>query len=135
MVIVEVVSELDVFSQHDNYIKIHSKIQNRVQDESLRWLSANGKKDAVEKVVRKVARWNKVNYEDLKNKVDKRMASTEQNTQKVDDKATTTENTQQGKLAVEKYSFVTILRNRRIFLISLIIWFTWYVQILEKVVV
>lgn len=63
------------------------------------------------------------------------MASTEQNTQKVDDKETTTENTQQGKLAVEKYSFVTILRNRRIFLISLIIWFTWYVQILEKVVV
>lgn len=82
-----------------------------------------------------MARWNKVNYEDLKNIVDKRMASTEQNTQKVDDKAMTTENTQQGKLAVEKYSFVTILRNRRIFLISLIIWFTWYVQILEKVVV
>lgn len=82
-----------------------------------------------------MARWNKVNYEDLKNIVDKRMASTEQNTQKVDDKATTTENTQQGKLAVEKYSFVTILRNRRIFLISLIIWFTWYVQILEKIVV
>lgn len=81
-----------------------------------------------------MARWNKVNDEDLKNIVDKRMA-TEQNTQKVDDKATTTENTQQGKLAVEKYSFVTILRNRRIFLISLIIWFTWYVQILEKVVV
>lgn len=133
-VIVEVVFELDVFSLHDNYIKIHCKKQNRVQDESLRWLSANGKKDAVEKVVRKVARWNKVNYEDLKNIVDKRMA-TEQNTQKVDDKATTTENTQQGKLAVEKYSFVTILRNRRIFLISLIIWFTWYVQILEKVVV
>lgn len=114
---------------------MHSKIQNRVQDESLRWLSANGKKDVVEKVVRKVARWNKVNYEDLKNIVDKRMASTEQNMQKVDDKETTTENTQQGKLAVEKYSFVTILRNRRIFLISLIIWFTWYVQILEKVVV
>lgn len=82
-----------------------------------------------------MARWNKVNYEDLKNIVDKSMASTEQNTQKVDDKETTTENTQQGKLAVEKYSFVTILRNRRIFLISLIIWFTWYVQILEKVVV
>lgn len=82
-----------------------------------------------------MARWNKVNYEDLKNIVDKRMASTEQNTQKVDDKETTTENTQQGKLAVEKYSFVTFLRNRRIFLISLIIWFTWYVQILEKVVV
>lgn len=81
-----------------------------------------------------MARWNKVNYEDLKNIVDKRMASTEQNTQKVDDKETTTENTQQEKLAVEKYSFVTILRNRRIFLISLIIWFTWYVQILEKVV-
>lgn len=104
---------------------LFSLLQYWVQDESLRWLSANGKKDAVEKVVRKVARWNKVNYEDLKNIVDKRMASTEQNTQKVDDKETTTENTQQGKLAVEKYSFVTILRNRRIFLISLIIWFTW----------
>lgn len=43
----------------------------------LRWLLVNGKKDVVEKVVRKVVRWNKVNYEDFKNIVDKRMVSIE----------------------------------------------------------
>lgn len=99
---------------------------NRVQDESLRWLVANGKTEAADKVIRKVARWNKINYDDLKNIVDKRMASTEtQNTQKADDKKTITENTQEGKLAVEKYSIITILKNRRILITSLIMWFTW----------
>lgn len=73
-----------------------------------------------------MARWNKINYDDLKNIVDKRMASTEtQNTQKADDKKTITENTQEGKLAVEKYSIITILKNRRILITSLIMWFTW----------
>lgn len=73
-----------------------------------------------------MARWNKINYDDLKNIVDKRMASTEtQNTQKADDKNTITENTQEGKLAVEKYSIITILKNRRILITSLIMWFTW----------
>lgn len=72
-----------------------------------------------------MARWNKINYDDLKIIVDKRMASTEQNTQKADKIGTTTENTRQEKLAVEKYSIVTILKHRRILITSLIMWFTW----------
>lgn len=103
------------------FIAIHF----RVQDESLRWLVANGKKEAADKVIHKVARWNKINYDDLKIIVDKRMASTEQNTQKADKNGTTTENTPQEKLAVEKYSIVTILKHRRILITSLIMWFTW----------
>ncbi|XP_052696616.1 organic cation transporter protein-like [Crassostrea angulata] len=104
---------------------LFSLIQYWVQDESLRWLVANGKKEAADKVIHKVARWNKVNYDDLKIIVDKRMASTEQNTQKADKNGTTTENTPQEKLAVEKYSIVTILKHRRILITSLIMWFTW----------
>lgn len=100
-------------------------IRFRVQDESLRWLVANGKKEAADKVIHKVARWNKINYDDLKIIVDKRMASTEQNTLKADKNGTTTENTPQEKLAVEKYSIVTILKHRRILITSLIMWFTW----------
>ncbi|XP_065945028.1 solute carrier family 22 member 6-A isoform X2 [Magallana gigas] len=103
---------------------LFSLIQYWVQDESLRWLVANGKKEAADKVIHKVARWNKINYDDLKMIVDKRMASTEQNTQKADKNGTTTENTPQEKLAVEKYSIVTILKHRRILITSLIMWFT-----------
>ena len=45
---------------------------SRVQDESLRWLAANDKTEAAERVMRKVARWNKICNEDL---VMKRMTS------------------------------------------------------------
>lgn len=104
---------------------LFSLIQYWVQDESLRWLAANGKKDAVDKIIHKVAKWNKLSYEDLKKLVDKRMAVIEQETNDVDVRKPTAEDTIPRELIVEKYSIITILKNRTILFISMVMWFTW----------
>lgn len=98
---------------------------SRVQDESLRWLAANGKKDAVDKIIHKVAKWNKLSYEYLKKLVDKRMTVIEQETNDVDVRNPTAEDTIPRELIVEKYSIITILKNRNILFISMVMWFTW----------
>lgn len=90
-------------------------IKSRIQDESLRWLTANGKMEAADKVIQKLARWNRISYEDLKKIVDKRTAFVEQKTSDVDAKKSTAEDTIPSELIVEKYSIVTILKNRNIF--------------------
>lgn len=106
-------------------ITMSTVIKSRVQDESLRWLAANGKMEAADKVIQKVARWNKINYEDLKKIVDKRMAVFEKETNDVDANKPTAEDTIPRELIVEKYSIFTILKNRNILLISMVMWFTW----------
>ena len=85
---------------------------SRVQDESLRWLTANGKTEAAEKVMRKVARWNKIRYEDLNKIVMKRMTSNDNPNDVDTEKKEMTENTKDLKIVVEKYSIITILRSR-----------------------
>lgn len=100
-----------------------SLAQYWIQDESLRWLAANGKREAADKVMHKVARWNKINYEELKKIVDKKMDSIKPDTHKVNETETTTNSAPSH--VVEKYSALTILRNKSIFLISLILWFIW----------
>ena len=105
---------------------------SRVQDESLRWLAANGKTEAAERVMRKVARWNKIRYEDLKKIVMKRMISNDNPNDVDTEKKEMTENTKDLKIVVEKYSIITILRSKNIFIISLIMWFTWLVFLLKR---
>lgn len=106
-------------------ITMSTVIKSRVQDESLRWLAANGKMEAADKVIQKVARWNKINYEDLKKIVDKRMAVFDKETDDVDANKPTAEDTIPRELIVEKYSIFTILKNKNILLISMVMWFTW----------
>ena len=105
---------------------------SRVQDESLRWLAANGKTEAAERVMRKVARWNKIRYEDLNKIVMKRMTSNDNPNDVDTEKKEMTENTKDLKIVVEKYSIITILRSKNIFIISLIMWFTWLVFLLKR---
>ena len=105
---------------------------SRVQDESLRWLAANGKTEAAERVMRKVARWNKIRYEDLKKIVMKRMTSNDNPNDVDTEKKEMTENTEDLKIVVEKYSIITILRSKNIFIISLIMWFTWLVFLVKR---
>ena len=105
---------------------------SRVQDESLRWLAANGKTEAAERVMRKVARWNKIRYEDLNKIVMKRMTSNDNPNDVDTEKKEMTENTKDLKIVVEKYSIITILRSKSIFIISLIMWFTWLVFLVKR---
>ncbi|XP_061193358.1 organic cation transporter protein-like isoform X2 [Saccostrea echinata] len=105
---------------------LFSLVQYWVQDESLRWLAANGKKEEADRVIRKVAKWNKLNYEDLRKIVEGKMALTKTvSVQQIEDKKSDQLYQKSDLPLVEKYSFLTILRNKNIFAISLIMWFTW----------
>ncbi|XP_061172477.1 organic cation transporter protein-like isoform X1 [Saccostrea echinata] len=99
-----------------------SLFQYWIQDESLRWLVANGKKKEVERIVRKVAKWNKLDYEDLKKNVKKKMALRNKEKEETDK---TLLGEQQQLHVVEKYSIITILRNKSVLIISLLMCFTW----------
>ncbi|XP_062595386.1 organic cation transporter-like protein, partial [Saccostrea cucullata] len=74
------------------------------QDESLRWLAVNGKYEEANRIVRKVTRWNKLNYEDLKKIVDRKMARAEKDKCLLED----TKRSEQSKeiIIVEKLSIV-----------------------------
>lgn len=94
----------------------------RVQDESLRWLTVNGKTREIEKVLKKVAKWNKSNVTELKENVQRKMKAL-----KVNDIEETQLEKGQGEttLKVEKYSILTILQNKSVLLISVLLCFTW----------
>ncbi|XP_048735641.2 solute carrier family 22 member 16-like [Ostrea edulis] len=96
---------------------IFSLFQFWIQDESLRWLAINGKRKEANKIIKKVSRWNKVKYCDLSQIVDRKMAQTK-------DKCMT-EDQPANVIIVEKFSIITILRKRSIFIISVMMWFTW----------
>ncbi|XP_078315174.1 organic cation transporter protein-like [Crassostrea virginica] len=99
-----------------------SLIQYWVQDESLRWLTVNGKTREIEKVLKKVAKWNKLNVTELKENVQRKMKAAKVN----DIKETQLEKGQgETTLKVEKYSILTILQNKSVLLISVLLCFTW----------
>lgn len=45
----------------------------RVQDDSFRWLIVNGKTKEVDRIFHKVAKWNKLNYGELKKNVTRKI--------------------------------------------------------------
>ncbi|XP_061173298.1 organic cation transporter protein-like [Saccostrea echinata] len=98
-----------------------SLFQYWIQDESLRWLVVNRKEKEAERIVRKVAKWNKLDYENLRENVKKRMALRNKEKEETDKMLAE----QQQLHVVEKYSIITILRNKSVFVISLLMCFTW----------
>jgi hypothetical protein len=74
-----------------------------------------------------VAKWNKINYVNLKTIVERKMAREKQDHQTADDNKTQHGQTTSDGPVVEKYSILTILRSKTILIISLIMWFTWQV--------
>lgn len=99
-----------------------SLIQYWVQDESLRWLIANGKTNEVDKILHKVAKWNKLNYGELKKNVTRKIKLSK--TKKPDVEESLLENVDKS-LTVEKYSILTILQNKSVLLITMLMCFTW----------
>lgn len=99
-----------------------SLIQYKFQDESLRWLMVNGKTKEVDRVLHKVAKWNKLDYLELRRNVMKKMEVF--NEEKLDVEESLLE-LKYESLTVEKYSIFTILRNKSVLLISLLMCFAW----------
>lgn len=99
-----------------------SLIQYWVQDESLRWLIVNGKMKRVKKILLKVAKWNKLDYEDLMQNVKHKMTTVRNGKEETNETLLKNENTH---YKVEKYSIKTILQTRSIRLITFLMCFIW----------
>lgn len=108
----------------------------RILDESLRWLIANGKRKKARILIRKAARINKVDIDDLIDQQQKATAHGEQITyvdrtqsSEVESVGFHVETTSEPDTTLSmKLSPLHILKNRHLLVTSLIMWYTWYVR-------
>lgn len=98
----------------------------RVQDDSFRWLIVNGKTKEVDRILHKVAKWNKLNYGELKKNVTRKIKFS--STEKPDVEESLFENVKKS-ITVEKYSILTILRTKSVLRITILMCLTWYTGI------
>ncbi|KAK3096707.1 hypothetical protein FSP39_002592 [Pinctada imbricata] len=113
-------------------------------DESIRWLLANGKTKEAERIIRKAARWNKLDFDDvirrskakpLKEESEKLVSEdiVLQNYEMKDNESGP-EKTKEingdisykdGSMQIKAYTVIDIFKNRHVLLISLICSFAW----------
>ena len=120
---------------------LHYTILNiRLQEESIRWLLINNKVKRAERVLKKAARMNRVNYDDVLQKIAKRKAERskmmensnmdyaltireKEINESVQYKTNGTEAAQEYE--VERYNATFLFREKRLFINSVISWFIW----------
>lgn len=76
----------------------------------------------VKKILLKVAKWNKLDYEDLMQNVKHKMTTVRNGKEETNETLLTNENTH---YKAEKYSIKTILQTRSIRLITFLMCFIW----------
>ena len=114
-------------------------------DESLRWVIANGQLDRARAIIKNACKWNKKNYEETLEKVglSESAVQYELKTKLHDNRGDIVKNSENGipeqktlvdeqtgevEIAVKEYSVLDIVRHKNIFKVSLIMWYTWYVD-------
>ncbi|KAK3106350.1 hypothetical protein FSP39_018272 [Pinctada imbricata] len=126
------INDVDLFNLLiTNYNNI---VYKWLQEESIRWLLINNKIDRAEKVIKKAAKLNNVNYEEITKKISQKskltstIAHITDNYELVDtetkQQSTDTVSTN-GDYKVQRYNATHIFRDRRIFINSLILWIAW----------
>lgn len=102
----------------------------------------NGKTKEAEQILRRAAKWNKVNFDDVistdavhANSLDtisRELEGTEMSKQHiqevghVENSGSVKSHRDDNGFTVERYSVITIFRNKYILKNSVIMWFTWY---------
>lgn len=76
----------------------------------------------IEKILLKVAKWNKLDYEDLMQNVKHKMATVRDGKEETNETLLQNENT---RYKAEKYFIKTILHTRSILIISFMMCFIW----------
>lgn len=82
----------------------------------------NGKVKEVDRILQKVAKWNKLDYGELRKNITQKMDFLKAETMVVKESLLEMEN---KSLTVEKYSIFTILQNKSVLLITLLMCFAW----------
>jgi hypothetical protein len=101
----------------------------RFLDESLRWLVANGKHKEIENQIRKAAKLNNTDYNTV---VENIQVSKEinvihnKNMDEEEDSRVVLTVDNEGKAEVQKYTVFTVLKHRRILMVSVVLWIAWY---------
>ena len=101
----------------------------RFLDESLRWLVANGKHKEIENQIRKAAKINNTDYNTV---VENIQVSKEinvihnKNMDEEEDRGVVLTVDNEGKAEVQKYTVFTVLKHRRILMVSVVLWIAWY---------
>lgn len=103
-------------------------------DESLRWLLANGKTKQAMKIIKKAASWNNQSFESVMESVKKKQPLTsmelviqppEKQESNGDHQPCEVNGTTEVKQKVNKYSAFTILKHKKILLVSVLLWVIW----------
>lgn len=101
----------------------------RFLDESLRWLVANGKHKEIENQIRKAAKINNTDYNTV---VENIQVSKEinvihnKNMDEEEDRGVVLTVDNEGKAEVQRYTVFTVLKHRRILIVSVVLWIAWY---------
>ncbi|XP_012944037.1 solute carrier family 22 member 16 [Aplysia californica] len=103
-------------------VSVNAILQIWLLDESLRWLLANGKTEQAIKVIKRAARINRKDYDDVMSVFYKAAASAQTSKHNMEDdlKKTMQEDT------AEKLTLLDLLRVKRLFINSVAIWFAWF---------
>ena len=109
-------------------ITCHALFDWKFLDESLRWLVANGKHKEIENQIRKAAKINNTDYNTV---VENIQVSKEinvihnKNMDEEEDSRVVLTVDNEGKAEVQKYTVFTVLKHRRILMVSVVLWIAW----------
>lgn len=102
----------------------------RFLDESLRWLVANGKHKETENQIRKAAKMNNTDYntvvENIQISKEINVIHNEKLDDEEEDSGVVLTVDYEGKAEVERYTVFTVLKHRRILMVSVVLWIAWY---------
>ena len=99
-----------------------------ITDESVRWLFANGRDEEAHKIIKKVARINKKNYSDVILRAENKVIELEALAKAKGRQGNSTLKNEPEVISssdVRRYTALTILKDRRILINSIITWFVW----------
>lgn len=130
-------AEKNVFASLGQYLLInicHFVTFYRFLDESLRWLLANGKTKQAMKIIKKAASWNNQSFESVMESIKKKQPLTsmelviqtpEKPESNGDHQPLEGNGTAEVKQKVHKYSAFTILKHKKILIVSVLLWVIW----------
>lgn len=85
----------------------------------------NGKVKEMDRILQKVAKWNKLDYRELRKNITQNIDFFNVEKMIAKESLLEVEDVENKPLTVEKYSIITILKNRSVLLISLLMCFAW----------
>lgn len=85
----------------------------------------NGKVKEMDRILQKVAKWNKLDYRELRKNITQNMDFFNVEKMVAKESLLEMEDVENKPPTVEKYSIITFLKNRSVLLISLLMCFAW----------